>query len=126
MKTLDHSTIAIWGDAMLAAVAGDRSELVALLRHKNEVTPDVAEFLAWLLDKRKGGRPALPAKFKILKKMHHPLFDAVFDFKQRRAHWRHAYPGYRFPYEKTLNKVAARNNVDPSKLSIELRRKTKG
>jgi hypothetical protein len=68
-SSVDGKTIAIWGDAIYDAIKGDRSQLVDLLRHDNEVTPDLKEFLAWLLDERENGRPPLPAKFKLLNQM---------------------------------------------------------
>jgi hypothetical protein len=86
-SSVDGKTIAIWGDAICSAMLGDRRELVELLRHDNEVTPDLKEFLAWLLDERKNGRPPLPAKFKLLSQMAREpaLFDAVVEFELERA-----------------------------------------
>jgi hypothetical protein len=124
-SSVDGKTIAIWGDAMYSALKGDRSELVDLLRYDNEVTPDLKEFLAWLLDVRKNGRPPLPAKFKLLSQMARDpkLFDAVVDFELERAHWRAS--GRRFPYEKKLAEIARRNGVDSSKLDNKIRRSAK-
>jgi hypothetical protein len=50
--------LGVWGDAVCAALTGDRRELVELLRHHNKPPDDVLEFLAWLLDERKNGRPS--------------------------------------------------------------------
>jgi hypothetical protein len=124
-KKVDGKTIAIWGDAICSAMLGDRRELVELLRYDNEVTPDLKEFLAWLLDERKNGRPPLPTKFKILNQMARDpkLFDAVVDFELERAHWRAS--RRRFPYKMKLEEIALRNSVDSSKLDNKLRRSAK-
>jgi hypothetical protein len=81
--------LGVWGDAVYAALTGDRRELVELLRHHNKPPDDVLEFLAWELDERNNGRPPLPAKFK----EHHTaarnpaLYDAFLDLQIQRANW---------------------------------------
>jgi hypothetical protein len=132
---VDSETIAIWGDAMCAALNGDRSELVDLLRHNNKVTRDLAEFLAYLLEERKKGRPRLPAKFGLLYKMaHNPrLWDAFLDFEMQRANWYGVmpFPPYektnkkRFPFEMTLKEVADRWNLHTETLRNAVRRNPK-
>lgn len=132
---IDGSTISVWGDAMCAALKGERGGLVELLRSGNEVTRDVAEFIAWLLDDKKGkkgmgGRPKLPKKFKELADYNNPLFDAVMDFETQRTHWRFASKrlpdspkyGRKFPYKQIRAEVARRHRVDEDALETKIRR----
>ena len=120
---LDGETIAIWGDAMCSALVGDRRQLVECLRCGNTVTRDLAEFIAWLLDERKNGRPKLPTKFKLLDQMarNPALFDAVMDFELQRT----AANGRRFAYTKKLEEIAQIYSVDPDTLNNKLRRSKK-
>jgi hypothetical protein len=133
---IDSKTLALWGDAIVAALKvknSDRNELLELLRHGNEVTPAAAEFLAWLLDgKKKKGRPPLPAKFMRLFQMANSpnLYDAVMDFEMERARWYAVapFPPYkkankkRFPYEKKLVEIADRWDVDRNTLQNNIER----
>ena len=84
---VDSETIAIWGDAMVAALRRDRSELVDMLRRDNKVTRDLAEFLAWLLQEKPKHRPPLPAKFKTLDRWarNPALWDAFMHYELERA-----------------------------------------
>lgn len=143
MTDVDSETVTIWGDAMIAALRGDRSELVEMLRYDNKVTRDLAEFLAWLLDKKPGHRPPLPAKFKTLDQWarNPDLWDAAMDFERQRAHWygmgRAGGPmpigvmplnttnKKRFPFKAKLQEVADRYGVRSDTLENALRRTRK-
>ena len=132
---VDSETVAIWGDAMIAALKGDRSELVEMLRYDNKVTRNLAEFLAWLLDEKPGHRPPLPAKFKTLAQWarNPALWDAIMDFEMARTHWYAVtpFPPYqktnkkRFPFEAKLKEVADRYGVRSDRLENALRRSAK-
>jgi hypothetical protein len=87
---------------MMSALRGDRRPLADMLRCKeNEITDDLREFLAWLIEKRDNHRPKVPAKFKMLKQIADApaMFDAVMEFEYRRTAWKRSNPGRRFPYE---------------------------
>jgi hypothetical protein len=124
-KMVDSGTMAVWGDAMCAALVGDRRALVELLRCGNPVTRDVAEFVAWLLEERKNGRPRLPAKFKVLDHMARKpaLFDASMDYKMRSTNSRAA--GKRLNSKDTLTKLSDRYGVSAESLNNMIRRSPK-
>jgi hypothetical protein len=110
---------------MVRALAGDRRELASMLRYReNKITDDLREFLAWLIDKKEGHRPKLPAKFKLLKQWARDpaMFDAVMEFEMERTHWRHSNTGRKFPYRDYLTKIARRYGVDADTLHNKLRR----
>jgi hypothetical protein len=109
---VDGATAAVWGDAIIGAIQGDRKELVSLLRWGNEVTRDAAEFLAWLIDERKNGRPPLPLKFRRLSMTVHPLFDPLMDFYGSQGEWYFEHPGKRFPFEQKLKEVIKHYGLD--------------
>ena len=123
---IDGKTHAVWGDAIVGALRGDRRELIDLL-HRADVarliTPDAGEFIAWLLAKKSGpGRPTLPAKFKVFRDMARDprLFEALDELHQRRLCWR----GHRqkFPLEQHLDEVAQAFGVKRAALEREDRR----
>jgi hypothetical protein len=116
--------LGVWGDAVCSAMVGDRRELVELLRHHNKPPDDVLEFIAWLLDKRKNGRPKLPDKFKELHTMtrNPDLWDAVMDLKMQRANWRAITGRGKFPYKEKLSATAKRYGVDENTLQMKDRR----
>jgi hypothetical protein len=115
--------VGVWGDAVCAALVGDRRELVEMLRYHNKPPDDVLEFIAWLLDKRKNGRPPLPAKFKGLHGMarNPDLWEAVMDLKMQRANWP-ASCG-KFPYREKLAATAKSYGVDENALQTKDRRR---
>lgn len=124
--------LGVWGDAVRAALTGDRRELVELLRHHNKPPDDVLEFLAWLLDERKNGRPPLPAKFKEYhtSARNPALYDAVLDLQLQRANWNApanipllgANARGKFPYRERLAAVAKTWGVDENALQNKDRR----
>lgn len=131
---LDSKTLAIWGEAISLALRPknrDLSELVELLRAGNEVTQNVAEFLAWIIETKSAGRPKLPVKFQTLREIaRNPrLFDAVMDFTITRANRLVGFRGVplrgrrrTYSREELLNLVAARNDVNAQALDTALRR----
>lgn len=109
-RLLDSKTLALWGGAIILALRGDRGALADLLKCDVEMTDDVREFLAWLVDPkiRMDGRPPVPAKFKAFDQMSRikPDVDkALRKFVQDRAIWETAHPGRQFPYMQELKKL---------------------
>jgi hypothetical protein len=119
---VDSETIAIWGDEMVAALRGDRSGLVDMLRHDNKVTRDLAEFLAWLLEEKPNHRPPLPAKFKIL--AHWARNPALWDAFMRYEYECRALKAIgRLPPRKVLiAQIAKQYGVKFEALSTEVKR----
>ena len=121
---IDTKTFTVWGDAIVDALQGDRHELVDLL-HRADVarliTPDAAEFIAWLLAKRGPGRPALPVKFRLFQDMarNPKLFEALDELHQRRLSWR-GRP--KFPLKRNCDEIARAFRVDRNQLKREDRR----
>jgi hypothetical protein len=113
---VDQDTFRDWGEAIGAAIMGDRRELVWQLRHgKAKITPDVAEFIAWLLDEKDRGRPKLPDKFKLLRDMASDpaMYDAIEWLTYlRNAHVGTGKPPNTFPITKTLEMLANFHRLD--------------
>ena len=123
--TIDGKTHAVWGDAIVDALQGDRRGLVELL-HRADVdrliTRGAAEFIAWLLVERKGpGRPTVPVKFRLFQDMaRNPrLFEALDELHQRRLSWR-GRP--KFPLKRNCDEIARTFGVDRNALEREDRR----
>jgi len=101
---------------MFAALEGDSSEMVRLLRGNNTVTPNVREFVAYLLD-RPSHRPPVPKKFAILRKVirlqriNPRLLDAILTFKQMQTAWYERNPTKRFPRKVVIPRLAEKCRV---------------
>jgi hypothetical protein len=134
--------VGVWTDAVCDAIDKDRSELVDMLRRVdpagrvNDVTPDLCEFIAWLLDEKPDHRPPLPEKFSTLYRIHSKtfrtldritrikdkngryknkkiyrthsgsLFDMMIEFKDAQVRWKRDHPGEKFPYEETVARIS--------------------
>ena len=86
------------------------------------MTCDLAEFLAWLLDKKPGHRPPVPAKFKTLDRWAHKpeLWDAFMHYEMERAALKAV--GRMPPRKVLIARIARQYGVKFEALSAEVKR----